>query len=84
MTIERSSLPGIGIVHAVTTAARQRIGVISYVGGRRDLVVYDPDDPDRAAVTVVLEDHEARLLAYLLAGAATDDQEGLFLHLHRV
>jgi TrkA domain protein len=84
MTIERSSLPGIGIVHAVTTAARQRLGVISYVGGRRDLVVYDPEDPDQAAVTVVLEDDEARLLAYLLAGAAEDDRVDFLFALDRV
>jgi TrkA domain protein len=84
MTIERNNLPGIGIVHAVTTAARQRVGVISYVGGRRDLVVYDPDDPDRAAVTVALEDHEAQLLAYLLASAVSDDHLDLVLDLDRV
>jgi TrkA domain protein len=73
MTIERTALPGIGISHAVTTAARQRLGVISHVSGRRDLVVYDPDDPERATVSVALDDLEARQLADLLAGSVTVD-----------
>jgi TrkA domain protein len=73
MTIERTALPGIGIAHAVTTAARQRLGVISHVSGRREVVVYDPEDPDRATVTISLEDHEARQLADLLAGSVTVD-----------
>ena len=73
MTIERTALPGIGISHAVTTAARQRLGVISHVSGRRDLVVYDPGDPDRAAVTVALDDQEAHQLADLLVGSVTVD-----------
>jgi TrkA domain protein len=73
MTIERTALPGIGISHAVTTAARQRLGVISHLSGRRDLVVYDPEDPDQAAVTVALDEHEAQQLADLLVGAVTVD-----------
>jgi TrkA domain protein len=73
MTIERTALPGVGICHAVTTAARHRLGVISHLTGRRDLVVYDADDPDRAAVTVPLHDHEAHQLADLLTGTVTVD-----------
>lgn len=81
MTIERTALPGIGIAHAVTTAAHQRLGVISHVGGRRDLVVYHPGDPDEAAVTVTLDDLEARRLADLLAGSVTVDHvSGLLGH----
>jgi TrkA domain protein len=73
MTIERTALPGIGISHAVTTAAGRRLGVISHVSGRRDLVVYDPGDPEQATVTVTLDDHEAHQLADLLGGAVTVD-----------
>jgi TrkA domain protein len=73
MTIERTALPGIGISHAVTTAARQRLGVISHVSGRRDLVVYDPGDPEQATVTVTLDDLEAHQLADLLVGSVTVD-----------
>jgi TrkA domain protein len=71
--IERVALPGIGTCHTATTARRQRIGVVSHRNGRRDLVVYDPDDPHRAAHAVVLDAAEARYVADLLAAAVTVD-----------
>ncbi|GIE95344.1 cation:proton antiporter regulatory subunit [Paractinoplanes rishiriensis] len=73
MTIERIALPGVGVCHAITTGARQRLGVINRRHGRRDLVVYDQDDPERAACTVSLADHEAHQLADLLAGTVFVD-----------
>jgi TrkA domain protein len=73
MTIERTALPGVGISHAITTSARQRLAVISHVTGRRDLILYDADDPERAERTVVLAGHEAHQIADLLTGAVTVD-----------
>jgi TrkA domain protein len=73
--IERVALPGIGVSHTATTGRRQRIGVISHLTGRRDLVVYDPDDPERAAHAVVLDPVEAEHLAGLLAVAVTVSPE---------
>ena len=32
----------------VTTARGRRIGIISHRNGRRDLVIYDREDPDTA------------------------------------
>jgi TrkA domain protein len=71
--IERIALPGTGTCHTGTTARRQRIGVICHRSGRRDLVLYDPDDPDRATHTVVLDSAEARHVADLLAATITID-----------
>jgi TrkA domain protein len=71
--IERVALPGIGTCHTATTARRQRIGVVSHRNGRRDLVIYDPDDPHRAAHAVVLDAAEASHVADLLAAAVTVD-----------
>jgi TrkA domain protein len=71
--IERVALPGIGVSHTATTGRRQRVGVISHLTGRRDLVVYDPDDPERAAYAIVLDAVEADHLAGLLATAVTVD-----------
>ncbi|GAB2835987.1 cation:proton antiporter regulatory subunit [Actinocorallia aurea] len=66
MDVEQTALPGIGLRHEFTTQAGRRIGVVSYRTGRRDLVVYDPQDPDRVCETVKLNDEEADALVELL------------------
>src|SRR4029450_8779539 len=69
MEIERVNLPGIGMRHAITTERGRRIGVVSHHTGRRDLVVYDADDPDSAVVSGGLTGTEANALAELLGTA---------------
>lgn len=66
MDVEQTVLPGIGLRHEFTTRAGRRIGVVSHRTGRRDLVIYDPDDPDRVCETVKLNDEEADALVELL------------------
>ncbi|MEV7011451.1 cation:proton antiporter regulatory subunit [Streptosporangium sp. NPDC051022] len=66
MEVEQTALPGIGLRHEFTTRSGRRVGVISHRSGRRDLVLYDPADPDRACETVKLNDEEADALAELL------------------
>jgi|SRR5436309_5248626 len=69
MDIQRTALPGIGLRHVFTTARHQRIGVVSHRNGRRDVVVYDPADPDTAQLTIVLTSQEATALGELLGTA---------------
>jgi TrkA domain protein len=69
MDIERVNLPGIGMRHAITTERGRRIGVVSHHTGRRDLVVYDTDDPDTTVVSVALTGTEANALAELMGTA---------------
>ncbi len=69
MDIERVNLPGIGMRHAIMTERGRRIGVVSHHTGRRDLVVYDKDDPDSAVVSVALTGTEANALAELMGTA---------------
>lgn len=66
MEVEQTALPGIGLRHDFTTRSGRRIGVISHRTGRRDLVIYSTDDPDRACEAVKLNDEEADALAELL------------------
>ncbi|MCW3814026.1 cation:proton antiporter regulatory subunit [Micromonospora sp. DR5-3] len=73
MTIERIALPGVGIGWATTTRAGRRLGVVCHLTGRRDLVVYDPDDAERALSTVVLDQDEARWVADVLDPTVTVD-----------
>ena len=66
MEVEQTALPGIGLRHEFTTRTGRRVGVVSRRSGHRDLVIYDPDDPDSACETVKLNDEEADALAELL------------------
>ena len=66
MDIERVNLPGIGMRHSFTTERGRRLGVVSHHTGRRDLVVYDRDDPDSTTASVALTGGEANALAELL------------------
>lgn len=66
MEIEQTALPGIGLRHEFTTRSGRRVAVVTHRTGRRDLVIYDPHDPDQAGETVVLNDDEADALAELL------------------
>ncbi|MFJ8579648.1 cation:proton antiporter regulatory subunit [Micromonospora sp. NPDC093277] len=73
MKIERTALPGVGVNHVTTTADGQRLGVICHLTGRRDLVFYDPEDPQAVAATVVLQPDEAHRIADLLDATVTID-----------
>lgn len=73
MNIERTPLPGIGVCHTATTTGRQRLGVICHLTGRRDLVLYDPDDPQRVACAIILDVGEAHQVADLLNDTITID-----------
>ena len=62
-------LPGVGVRHEYTTAAGDRVGVLTHRGGRRELLVYDRDDPDRCATTLQLSADDTRTLAELLGAS---------------
>lgn len=66
MEIEETRLPGIGLRHDFLTRTGRRLGVVSQRTGERDLVVYDPDDPDACSTSVELTEQESDALAELL------------------
>ena len=67
--MEQTQLPGIGVRHDLVTAAGRTIGVVSHRNGRRDLVVYDVDDPDSRLASIPLTDDEAAALADVLGAS---------------
>ncbi|WP_328471852.1 potassium transporter TrkA [Actinoplanes sp. NBC_00393] len=73
MTVERTALPGVGVAHATTTRASQRAGVVCHLDGRREIVLYDPEDRERALCLLVLEPDEAHWMADLLTATVTVD-----------
>jgi len=66
MDVERTALPGIGLRHEFRTEKGQHAAVVSHVSGRRDIVLYRPDDPDTAVATISLSRDEADGVAELL------------------
>ena len=77
-------LPGVGVRHEYTTADGQRIGVLSHRSGRREILVYDRDDPDRCRTVLQLGSDDTHTLAELLGAphltealAAVQRVEGL-------
>ncbi|RIV38932.1 cation:proton antiporter regulatory subunit [Micromonospora radicis] len=67
--VEQVSLPGIGVRHDMMTESGRRLGVVSHRSGRRDLVLYDPDDPDGCSADIPLTDDEAAALADILGAS---------------
>ncbi len=67
--IEKTELPGIGVRHDLITARGRRIGVVTYRDGRRELAVFDINDPDSCQVSMPITDPEAATLAELLGAS---------------
>ena len=66
MDVEEIALPGIGLRYDFATRSGQHVGVVCHRGGRRDLVIYDRDDPDSSREVLQLTDEEGDVLAELL------------------
>jgi TrkA domain protein len=66
MEIHETALPGVGLRHDFTTRAGRQLGVVTHRTGRRDLLIYDRDDPDATQEVIRLTDEEADTLADLL------------------
>jgi TrkA domain protein len=72
--VRETNLPGVGIRYEFTTGDGRRLGVVHHRTGRRELVVYDRDDPDTVEETVRLNEDESRTLAEMLGGARVADE----------
>lgn len=62
-------LPGVGVRHEFTTSGGERVGVVSHRGGRREVVLYDADDPDQCRAVLHLSDDDTRTMAEVLGAA---------------
>jgi len=66
MDVKEVLLPGVGLRYEFTSHKGDRIGIIARRGGDFDLVLYGPDDPDRARLVLHLTDDEAEAVAQIL------------------
>ncbi len=68
MEVFETHLPGVGSRYELTTAAGDRIAVVARRDRRRELVIYDDEDPDTCRATVELNSEEAAVVVELLGG----------------
>ncbi len=64
--VRETALPGVGVRYEFATDDGEQVGVLCHHSGRRELVVYDEDDPDQARTVLRLANDDARTLADLL------------------
>jgi len=64
--VQETLLPGVGVRHAFTTATGERLALLTHRSGRRDLAVYDREDPDACTTVLHLSPDDTRTLAELL------------------
>jgi K+:H+ antiporter subunit KhtT len=67
--VRRVTLPGVGVLHSITTADGAEVAVVAHRTGRSDLVSRPAGARgDDDAITVRLEEEEAHTVAELLGG----------------
>ncbi|MEL6892813.1 MAG: cation:proton antiporter regulatory subunit [Actinomycetota bacterium] len=64
--VNETKLPGVGVKHDFATEDGQEVGVLVHKDGRRDIVVYDAEDPDTCSMQVSMTANDSRTLAELL------------------
>ena len=81
--IHETELPGIGVRQEFDTVSGARLGVLTTRSGRRELLLYDEDDPDSCRAVVHLDPEDSVVLAdllgstYVASAASLQRLEGL-------
>lgn len=67
--VRETELPGVGIRNDFVTGEGRRVGVLVHRTGRRELLLYDEQDPDACRVLASFDEDDARTLAELLGAS---------------
>ena len=73
--IEETQLPGVGVRYDFVTGGGDRLGVIVHQSGKRELLIYDRDDPDASSTSVCLVEEDLLRLGEIL-GMSLHEQGG--------
>lgn len=82
--VTETQLPGVGVRHEFTTAAGERLTVLSHRTGRREVAIYDRLDPDACLTVLHLDADDARTLTDLLGGNPVSEAVGAVQQLEGV
>lgn len=72
MEVDRTTIPGRGVVHHVQARSGARLAVLAEIDGRKHLLVYDT--ADEPSIDVVLDPDEADEFAQLLHSTSITDR----------
>ncbi|MGA7759303.1 MAG: cation:proton antiporter regulatory subunit [Ilumatobacteraceae bacterium] len=67
--VRETKLPGVGVRHEFTTDDGTDVGVLVFHDGRREILVYDSDDPDAASSLLTLSAADTRTVSELLGAS---------------
>lgn len=67
--VRETKLPGVGVRPEFTSGSGADLGVLVHHDGRREILVYDSDDPDACTPIVTLSPSDARTLSELLGAS---------------
>ena len=67
--VRETKLPGVGVRHEFTTETGYDLGVLVHHDGRREILVYDSDDPDACSSLVSLSSNDTRTVSELLGAS---------------
>lgn len=71
--VREVQLPGVGVRLELTTKAGERVAIVVHRGGRRELMMYDQDDPDISTTLLHLTVDESRTLGEMLGGSKVSE-----------
>ena len=72
--VQETQLPGVGIRYDFETKEGDRVGVLVHRSGRRELLLYQRDDPDACRAVIRLELDDTRTLADLLGASHVSEK----------
>lgn len=67
--IQETALPGVGYRYEFSSSTGDRIAVVHHRTGRRELILFEPDDPDCVQRSVDLDEADSRTLAEMLGAS---------------
>ena len=67
--VRETKLPGVGVRHEFTTEGGDDVAVLVHHDGRREILVYDSDDPDKCTSIVSLSASDTRTVSELLGAS---------------
>jgi len=71
--VSETPLPGVGVRHEFTTVQGERVAVLTHRTGRREIAVYDRQDPDACTTVLHLSHDDTRTLAELLGASPVSE-----------